>query len=306
MLFSEIYGSYFAAVSKILDRAVRGDLSGRELNRIVQETAFGESVLNIPAALTEERWPLLDRAFGTPIAHSPSMPLTALEKQWMKALLQDPRIRLFSPSEEGLEDVEPLYDRDTFVYFDRCTDGDPFEDAEYAAHFRTVLQALREKRKLRVSFRGGREEIHAYTCVPYRLEYSAKDDKFRLITAKWGKLQTVNVARILSAELLEPCGEDEYRPIDYREKSLVMELTNRRNALERVMLHFSDMEKETEKLDEQHYRVTLWYKQADETEILIRILSFGPMLRVLSPDEMAEKIRQRIERQFRLQEETQA
>ncbi len=306
MLFSEIYGSYFNAVAYILGRAVDGNLTGRELNAIVRETAFGESLLTIPSAIAEERWPVLDRNYRTPIRHRPTMPLTTLQKQWMKALLQDPRIRLFSPSADGLEDVEPLYDRDTFVFFDRYTDGDPYEDEAYIAHFRMILQAMKEKRKIRVRYRGNRNTRHVYTCVPYKLEYSAKDDKFRMITAYQGHMITVNVARIQSVKLLEPYSEDEYQPVDYREKSLVMELTDERNALERVMLHFSDLEKETEKLDDRHYRITLWYKQGDETELMIRILSFGPALKVLSPDTLVKQIRQRIDRQFRFRQEAES
>ena len=302
MLFSEIYGSYFSAVAYILGRAVDGTLTGRDLNAIVLETAFGESLLTIPAAIAEERWPLLDRELRTPIRHRPTMPLTALQKQWLKALLQDPRIRLFSPSEEGLEDVEPLYARGTFVYFDRYTDGDPIEDEAYIAHFRTILQAMKEKRKIRVRYHGSRDSRHVYSCVPCKLEYSAKDDKFRLIAAVQGRMLTVNVARIRAVELLEPYTEAETRPPDCRERSLVMELTDRRNALERVMLHFSDLEKETEKLDDRHYRITLRYRRDDETEILIRILSFGPVLKVLSPETMVRQIRRRLDRQFRFTE----
>ena len=302
MLFSEIYGSYFNAVAYILGRAVDGTLTGKELNAIVLETAFGESLLTIPSAIAEEKWPLLDRDLHTPVRYRPTMPLTTLQKQWMKALLQDPRIRLFSPSEAGLEDVEPLYDRDTFVFFDQYTDGDPYEDETYIAHFRTILQAMKEKRKIRVRFIGNRGTRHVYACIPCKLEYSAKDDKFRLISSYQRHMLTVNVARIRSVTLLEPYTEEEYCPVDYREKSLVMELTDVRNALERVMLHFSDLEKETVKLDARHYRITLWYKQGDETEILIRILAFGPVLKVISPDTLVKQIRQRVDRQFRFTE----
>ena len=304
MLFSEIYGSYYATVAHVLSRAVEGGLSGEEISSIVQETAFGESLLTIPSALAKSRWPFLDHEYHTPIVHKPTMPVTALQKQWMKALLQDPRIRLFSPSEEGLENVEPLYDRNTFVFFDQYTDGDPYEDEEYIEHFQTVLQAMREKRKIRVRFRGNRNARHVYSCIPYRLEYSAKDDKFRLITSYQGYMLTINVARIRSVKLLELYTEDEYRPVDYLEKSLVMELTDERNALERVMLHFSDLEKETVKLDDRHYRITIWYKQDDETEILVRIISFGPVLKIISPDSLVKQIRQRLDRQFRFLSKT--
>ena len=89
MLFSEIYGSYYTAVAQILSRAVEGSLTGKELTVIVQETAFGESLLTIPSALKEERWPFLDLNLNTPVQHEPAMPLSVLQKQWLKALLPE-------------------------------------------------------------------------------------------------------------------------------------------------------------------------------------------------------------------------
>ena len=264
MLFSEVYGNYFTAVATILKKAVERNLTERTLTEAVQTLAFGESVLTIPARLREETWPLLEKDLRTPLRHVPTMPLTTVQKQWLKALLSDPRIKLFAPSEAGLEDVEPLFTPDTFVYFDRYTDGDPFDDGEYIAHFRTILQALKEKRKLRVRFRGHTNIRHSFICVPHRLEYSPKDDKFRLLAMKSGRLTTINLARIRSCDLRDAYTEEEYTPVEYRERSLTLLLTDERNALERAMLHFSDLEKETVKLDYRHYRIQLRYKSEDE------------------------------------------
>ena len=224
------------------------------------------------------------------------MPLTLLEKRWLKALLQDPRIRLFSPSEEGLEDVEPLYSPDTFVYFDQYNDGDPFDDPAYIAHFQLILQALREKRKLRITFTGARGKRNTWVFVPYKLEYSVKDDKFRLLTAQtyYG---TVNLGRIEACELLDHYSPKAFHLPQVKMDTLVMELTDERNALERAMVHFSHFEKETERLEENRYRVMLRYSREDETELVIRLLSFGPVLKVLSPQNMVDELRKRILRQ---------
>jgi len=300
MLFSEVYGSYYRAVASVLDRAVSGDLSGKDLPEIVRNTAFGESVLTIPSALTDGSWQLLSDNMTTPLRHSPSMPLTTLEKRWLKSLLADPRIRLFDPPADGLEDVEPLWDPGVFVFYDRYTNGDPYDDPGYIEVFRTILQAMKEKKKIRVRFHSGRGKRHSFICVPYTLEYSAKDDKFRMLTSFEGKMLTINLARIRSVKLMDPYSETEYHPVNYREKTVTMLLTDERNALERALLHFSDLEKETEQLDEKHYRITLWYKQGDETEILIRILSFGPVLEVQGPDTILRQLRERIDRQFAL------
>ena len=300
MIFSEVYGSYFKAVSAILAKAEEGNLTERELTRTVLETAFGESLITIPAKLTSGSWPLLKKDFTTPLRHTPHTPLTTLEKQWLKALLLDPRVRLFSPSEEGLEDVEPLFTPDQFVYFDRYTDGDDFTDPKYIEHFQLILRALREKRRLRVRFHGHRGTRNSYLCIPYRLEYSSKDDKFRLLTGFRGKPVTINLSRIDSVQILDPWAEDANRLPAEQEQPLVLDLFDTRNALERAMLHFSDLEKATERLDEKHYRITLKYRQGDETEILIRILSFGPVLKVLEPPAMAKQIRERLARQLAL------
>ena len=81
MIFSEIYGSYFKAVSAILGKAVDGALTKQELTRTVLENAFGESLVAIPVKLTDGSWPLLTEDFGTPLHHAPRTPLTTLEKQ---------------------------------------------------------------------------------------------------------------------------------------------------------------------------------------------------------------------------------
>lgn len=300
MVFSEVYGTYFTVLEELIARAQEGGLTREELERIVRERGFEESILTIPEKLADERWPLLTGELTTPLAHRPERPLTLLEKRWMKALLSDPRIRLFDPPAEGLEDVEPLYPPEAIVWFDRYTDGDPYGDPGYIQRFGTILRALREKRRLHLEFLGRNGVAHHWDCVPFRLEYSGKDDKFRLITGNNRTALSVNLGRITDCTLLEPCPPGGYHPRTMRRATLVLELTDERNALERVMLHFSHLEKETERIGENRYRLTLHYEKEDETELLIRVLSFGPALKVLSPAKFRKRLRDRLEKQMRL------
>lgn len=48
------------------------------------------------------------------------------------------------------------------------------------------------------------------------------------------------------------------------------------------------------KLDDRKYQVTLYYDKEDETEILIRVLSFGPMIRVVEPVAFIHLIKDRL------------
>lgn len=297
MLFSEVYGTYYNVLAKLLEQAVDGTLTRESMNTIIREKGFEESILTIPEALESQTWPLLKGDLTTPLQHKPTMPLTTLQKQWLKALLGDPRIKLFDPPLDGLEDVEPLYPPNTFVYYDRYNDGDPFEDPGYIKRFRCILSAIRHKRWLRIQFTGHNGKPHYWRCIPYKLEYSAKDDKFRLISANKRDTLSINLARIQQCFMMEPYSEEEYQPRTMKQRILVLELKDERNALERAMLHFSHLNKETERIGEDLYKITLFYEREDETELLIRVLSFGPVLKVVFPDDFTEKIVQRLKKQ---------
>ena len=150
---------------------------------------------------------------------------------------------------------------------------------------------------MRIRFRGHTGARHSVVCNPYRLEYSEKDDKFRILVTGMRRMNTVNMARIRSCELLE-----EYDPASVNVpkghlKELTLLLHDERNGLERVLLHFSHFEKETQKLGERLYRITLQYDQNDETELLIRVLSFGPVLEVVAPITFRQLMRNRIQKQ---------
>jgi len=147
--------------------------------------------------------------------------------------------------------------------------------------------------------------------MPERLEYSEKDDKFRLIGEGRRHRDTINLGRILSCRLCDnpdvinrqnQFHQKQQRQRAFQKQKVELLLTDERNALERVMLHFAHFEKEAEKLDKKNYRLTITYDQDDETEILIRILSFGPMVRVIGPNRFIRLIRQRLEQQTELDE----
>ena len=299
MLFHEIYGIYFRTVAAVLQEAGEGELSPGRIRQIVAEKAFGESTLTIPDALLTGKWPLLDENGRSVLLHAPQMGITALEKRWLKSLLCDPRIALFDPPAEGLEDVEPLYDPGQIVWFDRYADADPYTDPAYIARFRSLCAAIRENRWVRVCYESAKGKQISLRVLPLRMDYSEKDDKFRLRARTAGGTVTLNAARIRELELQDTDSRT-YAFHDPENRLLVLELTDRRNALERVMLHFSHLKKETIRLEEDRYLVKLWYSPEDETEMLIRVLSFGPAVKVAEPAEFVSQVRARIRKQLSL------
>ena len=302
MLFSEYYGEYYACVAEILSKAVRGKLTKESLLEITRRKGFTESSLVIPEALRDGSWPLLRKDLTTPLKHEPVHPVTLLQKRWLKTLLLDPRIRLFDVPETGLEGVKPLFDPEKIIWYDRYTDGDPFEDPGYIERFRVLLEAVKTRRRVQVDFTRHHSRRNLWNVVPYRLEYSQADDKFRLLCRSGRQERILNLKRLVSGRLLEPVSPVEYPEPVPENETVTLEITDERNALERAMLQFSYLAKKTERMGENTYRMTLQYRKDDETELVIRILSFGPLLKVIAPDSFAALIRERIERQVRRNE----
>lgn len=298
MLFHEIYGSYYQTVSLILQEAVRGTLTKKSLSGLIKKHAFGESSLNIPSGLTGEQWRLLHQDLTTPLTDEPKMPLTILEKRWLKALLLDPRVRLFTPDSAGFDEIAPLFTPDMFVYYDRYTDGDDYQDETYARNFRNIVTAIREKKNLLLEYESRDRSRNKMTVTPQYLEYSEKDDRFRLFARGKYRHWILNLSRIKECSL--EAAEKRMPGRTPAEQALRFELTDHRNAMERVLLHFSHLRKETKRLDEKHYQVTLYYDRQDETEMVIRLLSFGPVIRVTEPERIVQQLRERIERQGKL------
>ena len=63
------------------------------------------------------------------------------------------------------------------------------------------------------------------------------------------------------------------------------------------MLHFAHFEKRAERIDDTRYRLHINYDRDDETEMVIRILSFGPFVKVEQPQKFVELIKDRLRKQ---------
>ncbi len=293
MIFSELYSVYYHTVARILARALQDDVTEQDLQQEVLNCAFSESVFTILPNLKSQKWQLL-HADRTPVLrHKPTMPLTELQKRWLKSLEDDPRLRLFGVDLPELEGVIPLFTRADYRVYDQYDDGDPFEEEQYVAHFRLLRQAIRENRPVKVTMDNRHNQRIRMRFYPRAFEYSLKDDKIRVLVDHC-RFRYVNLGRILTCQFYNGNGPwwEEPRP-DFR-KPLVLEITNERNALERAMLHFAHFEKQAERLDDTHYRLRMWYHQSDETELVIRVLSFGPYVKVVEPEGFVELIRKRL------------
>lgn len=300
MLFSEVYSCYYDTIAELISKAIEGTLDNKTMDAVIRDKAFAESMVDIPRALKNGKWPLIKSDYSSVIKNPPKKPLTLLEKRWLRSLLSDKRIKLFDISYEELSDVEPLFDEDIFVRFDVYKDGDPYDNPQYIGNFRTLLAAIKQKCLVHINYTDGRGVVHSLDCAVDNLEYSPKNDRFRVIGVSDNNTVIINLSGISECVLLDKqfCAED-FRPLRNK-KELEAILYDTNNALDRAMICFSYLEKETIKTDDTKYLFKLRYFEEDESEIIIQLLSFGTSLRVVSPQDLKDKIMQRIKRQIDL------
>ncbi|MBQ8160416.1 MAG: WYL domain-containing protein [Clostridia bacterium] len=302
MLYHEIYGVYYECVQKILNLASKGLLTQKSMLQTVREAGFLHSDQVIPEKLQDGSWPLLRDDLSTPLPPVPEMPLTLLEKQWLKTLCSDPRFRLFRLEEpELLTGVSPLFDPSLVWYYDQYADGDPYTDEDYINHFQDILLSLRTKTMLEITFHDARGIHQTWEVYPIHLEYSLQDDKFRLDVVYQHQHRTLNLARITSVQTLSRTFDPKLvllHCLQSEKCEATLRIRDERGTLSRVLTTFSWLEKETDPAGEEGvYLLRLRYDQHDESELLIRILSFGQHVQVLSPSRLVDLIRQRLLRQ---------
>ncbi|MCA5013033.1 MULTISPECIES: WYL domain-containing protein [unclassified Enterococcus] len=319
-LFHEINGIYFAIVKEILNQ--KQALSTKELDRIVRMKGFDESVMQLLPSLQNKNnpWYLLfekepDCWFPITKNETPST-YTILERRWLKTIMKDPRLSFFledheiSDLNQQLKGIQPLFDLNAITYYDQFNQIDSIIDQkQQQRHFKCLIEAIQEKRPLLIDYqRHKKVSSKIGLFLPFKLDYSPKNNLFRL--KAWRILRTsrfevtLNLDRMLTVQLAEEKRDYLALPITSRRKQAQMtcQLIDKRQALKRSMLHFADYHKTTRRLDESHYELTIQYDTSDETELLIRILSFGPFLTVTSPDNFIIKIKERIEAQAKLME----
>jgi predicted DNA-binding transcriptional regulator YafY len=319
MLFSEVYGCYYGIITRVLNRSVSG-LSKKQIEEIVNTYGFSETAFHVLPELLDGEWSFLDKRGEKYFSKFPETqfcrPLTGLELSWLAALLDDFRIRLFLSEEkhselkDALKGIRPAFLKDDIFSVDRHLDGDPYDNPTYISNFRQILNACKNNIPLVISYDSEKNGRSQRTYHPYKLSYSELNDKFRLLCAVYNtksqKLSkvTLNLGRIISATPSDlPYRAD---PKDLKNlfsepnenPPIVIELTKERNALERFLLQFASYDRKTEYDAERNiYTCQIFYDLGDETELLIRILGFGPTVRVLGPQRFLEQLKERIRKQ---------
>lgn len=317
-IFSEIYGKYYRIMSSLLRN---GKQSSRKMRETIRDLGFAETDLYFEPSISSGSWPLLkkssDGEYEPIVGNEQALPPTILEKSWLKAVLEDERVHLFlseeeiSAAKEKLADVKPLFNEKNIIAFDKFDVGDEYTSETIQKHFSLLIEAMRGPRAVRLTYLSAKGKYIEGNYVPCKFEYSSKNDRFRLLAIElngegYCGYSVLNLGRIKSVELTDILVEENYEEyfLGKRtrfEKIIDIELYDERNAMERFMVEFSNCKKEAVYDKENNIlRVKLHIDNLDVNEILVKILGFGPVLKVVGPEDFVDLIKARLQRQKNL------
>ncbi|MCQ2467044.1 MAG: WYL domain-containing protein [Clostridia bacterium] len=299
-LFEEIYSSYYNIIANTLIEVMNNPITDEyhilpKLTELAKRYSTSEGFEDDIGEIIIHDSNLINNGTAY-LNNKPTLPLTTIQKRWLKSLLEDPRIKLFDIDISGLEDVEPLFTNEAIVYYDKFNDGDDYSNENYIKVFRTLLQAIKTHSKTTINKTTNRGLENQIECWPIHLEYSSKDDKFRVLVSKDGNQESYNLSTITNVLLLNETTE--IIEVNHPPRTEILELeindTNQNNIVERCMINFSDYKKETTRINQDKYHLKIYYNQSDERELIIRVLQMGSSIKVIGPSQFKERIVKRI------------
>ena len=256
------------------------------------------------------------------------LPLTKVEVRWLLTILEDPLAGIFLTEEwrRGLKEIlsraprtDGAFQIQKICYFDRYQGKGNLESEgkrispsgritkKERIFLKLIYEAMKSEKKIRVSFRNWKGEKRSVICAPAWVEYSRRDDIFRIwyVQHKTEKIMKINLPRITALTVLDGSRyhldrekkllEERYQ--DTMTKIKVEFYQGKRNLPDRILTEFSLWKKkciydpQTEK-----YTMTLYYSTEDEKEILVRLLGYGPYIKILASEDnyVLEEIKRRI------------
>ena len=320
-IYNEIYGLYYFMLTKILERAAEKDITAKEISSIVTQYGFSESNLYFtPDVISQggQGYNLLKESEGgycSILEYSPVGYITNLQKSFIKGIIADKRMRLFFEEpmleelNKALSDIEPLYNTDDVILKETAIDSDNCSDEKYIQNFKRILKSIRNNRTMRICFNTSRGERKTIKLAPYKLEYGIRDDKFRLCgvsiyNEKPKSFVKINLARILTITTLQQSFEldfETYIAAKRKRSPIEIEVYNLRNGFERVFIGLSNYERISSfHEDTGKCSIKIYYTTDDEQELLIQLLSFGPAIKVLGPEDFRSRFIERVQKQYNM------
>lgn len=231
------------------------------------------------------------------------MCLSETEKIYLKAILHSKYSKLFLSDDEislldnSMKDIP-------YIPIDEYVVSSPSRSASYfdkqADKLRLLLSAIKENREISYSNKTRNADYIDKCGYPLKIEYSVLYDVLQL--SLWSSDEhrpvKLNIHSMYDIKATENIWKEKKSPAEMLEtkrckEPIIAEISDNINTLERADILFSMYDtKITE--NKGKYQLEIKYYEYEKDEIIKNLISFGPYIKILSPPEMVDSIRETI------------
>lgn len=267
------------------------------------------------------------------------LPLTNVECRWLKSICNHPFAQLFLEKNilnkitnylgENIKELPiskiKYYDRFHQQYYNKLekynlnTNELSQEDKEaaekYINYFKIVLRNITTKtpNELTITYNTIKNRPVTKKVYPCWIVFCKRNHIFQLysVNSENDQLEIINFERIANIEEnIKSSNKYKHKQLEKKilsclniERVITIEFYNHKNVPDRILTEFSPWKKECiyDKTTEK-YTMTLYYYKREETELLVRLLSYGPYIKIskVGNSLMSKNLRERINNQYNL------
>lgn len=312
-MYHEIYGKYYQIIHNLLNSKPQTE---KEINDYIRSQGFDESFLYLNAQMLVDEYHLFvkKRDLFYPLTNS-KIPLflTNEQRSWLNTMLFDEKVKLFLSDErrnyyqkEFAGNV--LYDDKTYQYLFQDVDKDEITP-KMSNVFRVVKNAIMQEMDINLTFISSKNYYTHKKVAPYKIEYSMQDQKMRLIAVEYRNGEPKRIIRIKLASIVGYRMVERVKKIDFKyylqeevlKEPLIIEVYPILNGIERVFIELSNYKREAFYDKERNLSIMkIYYEKVDEMDLVLKMLSFGKVVKILSDGFIKEEVLRRINKQKEL------
>ena len=312
-MYHEIYGKYYQIIHNLLNSKPQTE---KEINDYIRSQGFDESFLYLNAQMLVDEYHLFVKKGDLfyPLTNS-KIPLflTNEQKNWLNTMLFDEKVKLFLSDErrnyyqkEFAGNV--LYDDKTYQYLFQDVDKDEITP-KMSNVFRFVKNAIMQEMDINLTFISSKNYYTHKKVAPYKIEYSMQDQKMRLIAVEYRNGEPKRIIRIKLASIVGYRMVERVKKIDFKyflqeevlKEPLIIEVYPILNGIERVFIELSNYKREAFYDKERNLSIMkIYYEKVDEMDLVLKMLSFGKVVKILSDGFIKEEVLRRINKQKEL------
>lgn len=313
-MYHELYGKYYQIIHNLLNE---GPKTEQEIEDYIRKYGFEESFLYLNADMLVNSYHLFEKKgdlYYPVVKHKLPKVYTREQIAWVRLMLNDDKTRFFLSNEKINEykvkfRSRPLYDVSKYLYQYQDKDKDEAEGKNIYVYHR-IINAIRDNLNMQIVYVTNRDHFTKKIVAPYKFEYSMQDQKIRLLAIEYNKkgkpirlihIRLSSIKHIDYVDREEAVDFEHFLNMELLAEPLILEVYPELNGIERVFIELSNYKRESVFDKEKQCAIMkVYYEKSDELDLVIKMLSFGKIVKIISDGFIKDEVLRRLNMQRKL------